>query len=36
MPDSTYTIIELEGSSKVSWEDASKKAIETAKTIEIK
>jgi len=30
MPDSTYTIVELVGSSKVSWEDAVKKAIEMA------
>jgi flavin-binding protein dodecin len=30
MPESTYKIIELVGSSKVSWEDAAKKAVETA------
>ena len=28
--DSTYKIIELVGSSKVSWEDATKNAVETA------
>jgi flavin-binding protein dodecin len=28
--DSTYKIIELVGSSKVSWEDAAKNAVETA------
>lgn len=28
--DSVYKIIELVGSSEVSWEDAAKKAIETA------
>jgi len=30
MPESTYTIIELVGTSKTSWEDAAKNAIETA------
>lgn len=30
MPESTYKIIELVGSSRVSWEDAAKKAVETA------
>jgi dodecin len=30
MEDSVYTIIELVGSSKTSWEDAAKNAIETA------
>ena len=30
MPDSTYKIIELVGSSSESWEDAAKTAIETA------
>ena len=30
MPESTYTIVELVGSSKVSWEDAAKTAIEMA------
>jgi len=30
MPDSTYKIIELVGSSEKSWEDAAKKAVETA------
>ncbi len=30
MPDSTYKIIELVGSSKVSWEDAAKNAVEAA------
>jgi len=30
MPDSVYKIIELVGSSEVSWEDAAKKAVETA------
>lgn len=30
MPESTYKIIELVGSSKISWEDAAKKAVETA------
>jgi flavin-binding protein dodecin len=28
--DSTYKIIELVGSSKISWEDATKNAVETA------
>ncbi len=28
--DSTYKIIELVGSSKASWEDAAKNAVETA------
>lgn len=30
MPDSTYKIIELVGTSTKSWEDAAKKAVETA------
>ena len=30
MPDSTYKIIELVGTSKTSWEAAAKKAVETA------
>ncbi len=30
MPESTYKIIELVGSSKTSWEEAAKNAIETA------
>ena len=30
MPEGTYKIIELVGSSKISWEDAVKKAVETA------
>ena len=30
MPDSVYKIIELVGTSDVSWEDAAKKAVETA------
>jgi hypothetical protein len=30
MPESTYKIVELVGSSTVSWEDAAKKAVETA------
>ncbi len=30
MPESTYKIIELVGSSKVSWEEAAKNAIATA------
>ena len=30
MPDSTYKIIELVGSSEISWEDAAKKAVDTA------
>ncbi len=30
MPDSTYKIIELVGTSKTSWEDAAKNAVETA------
>ena len=30
MPESTYKIVELVGASKVSWEDAAKKAVETA------
>jgi len=30
MPDSTYKIIELVGTSAKSWEDAAKKAVETA------
>lgn len=30
MPDSVYKVIELIGTSEVSWEDAAKKAVETA------
>jgi len=30
MPDSTYKIIELVGTSEKSWEDAAKSAVETA------
>ena len=30
MPESTYKIIELVGTSKKSWEDAAKTAVETA------
>ncbi len=30
MPDSVYKIIELVGTSKTSWEDASRNAVETA------
>jgi hypothetical protein len=30
MPESTYKIIELVGSSKTSWEEAAKNAVETA------
>ena len=30
MPDSTYKIIELVGTSTKSWEDAAKNAVETA------
>lgn len=30
MPDSVYKVIELVGTSEVSWEDAAKKAVETA------
>jgi len=30
MAESTYKIIELVGSSEVSWEDAAQKAVETA------
>ncbi len=30
MPDSVYKIIELVGTSEVSWEDAAKKAVEAA------
>jgi flavin-binding protein dodecin len=30
MPDSTYKVIELIGTSKTSWEDAAKKAVERA------
>ena len=30
MPDSTYKIIELVGTSEKSWEDAAKTAVETA------
>ena len=30
MPESTYTIIELVGTSKDSWEQAARNAIETA------
>lgn len=32
MPDSTYKIIELVGTSALSWEDAAKNAVETAST----
>ena len=35
MPDSVYVINEIVGTSSTSWEDAAKKAIETAgKTLE--
>lgn len=30
MPESTYKILELVGTSKISWEEAAKNAIETA------
>lgn len=30
MPDSVYKVIELVGSSEVSWEEAAKNAVETA------
>lgn len=30
MPDSVYKVIELVGTSSVSWEDAAKQAVETA------
>jgi len=30
MPDSIYKIIEIVGTSPTSWEDAAKKAVETA------
>lgn len=30
MPDSVYKVIELVGTSTTSWEDAAKKAVETA------
>jgi flavin-binding protein dodecin len=30
MSDSVYKVIELVGTSEVSWEDAAKKAVETA------
>ncbi|MFQ5444312.1 MAG: dodecin family protein [Nitrospinales bacterium] len=30
MPDSVYKVIDLVGTSNVSWEDAAKKAVETA------
>ncbi len=30
MPDSVYKVIELVGTSEVSWEEASKNAVETA------
>ncbi len=30
MPDSVYKIIELVGTSEVSWEEAAKKAVEVA------
>ncbi|MEW6615860.1 MAG: dodecin family protein [Thermodesulfobacteriota bacterium] len=30
MPESTYKIIELVGTSKTSWEEAAKNAVETA------
>jgi len=32
MPDSTYVIVELVGTSETSWEDAAKNAIELAAT----
>ncbi len=35
MEESVYTIVELVGTSKTSWEDAAKNAVETAsKTLE--
>ncbi|MEO0249619.1 MAG: dodecin family protein [candidate division WOR-3 bacterium] len=35
MPESVYTIIEVVGTSKTSWEDATKNAVEMAgKTLE--
>jgi flavin-binding protein dodecin len=30
MPDSVYKVIELVGTSKVSWEEAARQAVETA------
>ena len=30
MPDSVYKVIELVGTSSVGWEDAAKRAVETA------
>jgi len=30
MPDSVYKFIDLVGTSEISWEDAAKKAVETA------
>ena len=30
MPESTYTIVELVGTSRTSWEDAAKNAVEAA------
>lgn len=30
MPDSIYKVVELVGTSEVSWEDAAKKVVETA------
>uniref|UniRef100_A0A7C4MRA1 Dodecin domain-containing protein n=1 Tax=Desulfatirhabdium butyrativorans TaxID=340467 RepID=A0A7C4MRA1_9BACT len=30
MPESVYKVIELVGTSETSWEDAAKKAVETA------
>ena len=30
MPDSVYNVIDLVGTSTTSWEDAAKKAVETA------
>ncbi len=30
MPDSVYKVIDLIGTSNVSWEDAAKKAVETS------
>ena len=30
MPDSVYKVIELVGTSDISWEDAAKRAVETA------
>jgi flavin-binding protein dodecin len=30
MPDSVYKVVELVGTSKVSWEEAARQAVETA------